>query len=547
MKQKMVESSVIEKAARAALLDSVFLSGVKLVEKIVVRIKANFDTACWSFSNNAHNIYIGDSIFDKEMVKPETITDAVLRSGYVNSLFMHEFSHGLYTIKDLDKIQAALNVIKCPFGLYNLFEDCWIENKFRLDTGLKFEWLKFESFSVSYDPHDILFGIIQTEGDVTRVFEEVRALAKSPSIKDDVSSLKIKFKFIFDKIIAGESLESATELAIVEISKFHKRILGASKSEDQVVILRDWISVFGAPPESCGYGRNDMPFSIKLRDPDAKEKFDADCIPVYMAGIGSEGADGGKKGKGLNIASIDDFELIEATCIDNQVAKKGDVLDEYAHDVDLELATEVANKFSKFFEEFDRKTYSSDPSSRMSAKRMLVGKNPYRRTEKSSKRVKKIFVIADCSGSMSSTIHNLRTFVSALSLLAFAKKIEGHVAVSGLDYGNVSVHETFKLPMTPSQIERIGASFGGEGLEGTMRENLALLKEADNVLVYTDGNITDHPINKAYFRSRAVSTWGLYVGDYASDSVIKSLDRYFDKSLVRKSLVELIDAILVQI
>ena len=136
-----------------------------------------------------------------------------------------------------------------------------------------------------------------------------------------------------------------------------------------------------------------------------------------------------------------------------------------------------------------------------------------------------------------------RLLVAALSVLAAKGKVSGHVALSAVS-GDKAIWQTFKLPMTMDQISHIQGWAGAEGLEGTLKGNLKLAREADLVLVYTDGSICDVPINKSDFHKYGIYTWGVYVGN---KDCFDELNKYFDKALIRQSTEDLVDAMLVQI
>ncbi len=155
--------------------------GVLSMDKHFIYVKPGFDTACWhySFKDEAHKICIGDGIFDR------------ISMGYTNyqkivdSYFIHEAAHSIYTCKNLVELQKKLKEEKLSFRLFNLFEDAKIEHKIRENFGYNFNWTDFED--ISPDTPDekattTLFKIIQTEDreyfDVPYYEKEVKEMFK---------------------------------------------------------------------------------------------------------------------------------------------------------------------------------------------------------------------------------------------------------------------------------------------------------------------------------------------------------------------------------
>jgi len=87
-------------------------------EKYDIRMRRNFDTACWSFVP-PHLIFVGDQIFKNCTAKPKAY--------YAESYLVHEVGHSLFTERDLKAVNLALGASAIPFKLLNLAEDARIE------------------------------------------------------------------------------------------------------------------------------------------------------------------------------------------------------------------------------------------------------------------------------------------------------------------------------------------------------------------------------------------------------------------------------------
>ncbi len=72
-----------------------------------------------------------------------------------------------------------------------------------------------------------------------------------------------------------------------------------------------------------------------------------------------------------------------------------------------------------------------------------------------------------------------------------------------------------------------------------MTEHVKELAKADLNICLSDGHITDSPINKEFYESKNIKVYGMYVGDYKSESANK-LKKWFQVGLVRSSVTELV-------
>ncbi|MDO9179162.1 MAG: hypothetical protein Q7U16_12725 [Agitococcus sp.] len=112
-------------------------------EPFIVRMKPQFNTACWSWLP-PHTIYIGEKCLGrakKGLKKPMVLA-------YLQAFLTHEVSHLRWTDKDLSRINVLLASSGIPFSLWNLFEDARIEHRERQRSGKKFNWNEYENISV---------------------------------------------------------------------------------------------------------------------------------------------------------------------------------------------------------------------------------------------------------------------------------------------------------------------------------------------------------------------------------------------------------------
>jgi len=150
----------------------------------------------------------------------------------------------------------------------------------------------------------------------------------------------------------------------------------------------------------------------------------------------------------------------------------------------------------------------------------------------------KIVIIMDCSGSMSheskgiSPISEGRHFVAVLNEMAKRRRVEAILALSKVK-GATAWCQAIRLPMPDKDILRITADGDGEGLAMALERLAPAIRDADMPALYTDGNITDVPIDKQKLHRKGVHLYGLYVGP---DSRSPNLRTHTDYPITADSL-----------
>ena len=466
-----------------------------LAEQYGLYVKPNFDTACWMYAP-PHRIFVGDKVL-KRLKAPLTDERKV---EYLKKYLWHEYAHACLTERDFERTNKELKRIKAPFGVYNRFEDIRIEHHARQRwDDFKFEWSLYEDLSPvlgssARDADGILFLLTQLEGDVLAV----RKLVKDQTLFDEV------LPFYRDACLCR------TSLALMPV-------------------IERWIRKFPmAVHEQASGGMQDMSVSMQLA-------LVPGALDAFMADVQAEGDDDDQEDA--------QFSLYDPRTDESREAGTGQVLGKKPHrihDADVKSVTDLlANLYAPRLVSVSTET----PTKRLSARHDIMGRGPYRRKELHSKRRKKIVAVIDCSGSMSGLhIAAARVLVASLSDLAEAGAVEGYVILSMVGEKG-PVWERFTLPMSREAIQRIIAPGGAEGLAPTLDANRQLASEADLLLVFTDGNITDKPLDKQWLHTLGVFTIGAYVG--SSPEAVASLQRYFDRVLVRTSITDLVRDLIV--
>jgi hypothetical protein len=547
------EEAFFDQAIRAAQMESMFFPKT-LDERQNVRLKPKFNTACWAFLP-PHNTFIGTELFEKSMVKLGL--SSALQEKYIANHFHHENGHAHYTIRDMNRLKGELKAIDAPFQLYNLFEDAFMEEAYRQEMGYQFEWLTMETMALSKRPESLLFALIQSEGKPAPVLECVNSW-----VPEDTGT-KATAKAI------GLARESLNEL-FATVLVYYRKICAVKESLQLMPLLKKWLDEFGRPPvqkpdegDGSGSGKGkpgspgegsgpakgapnpgeaggmaDLEHSAKLMtDPEYRKAFEKDAVRI---GIAHTTADD-------DIPETAERPDDEAVADDNfsPFSAQGKVLTDKSTPTDMPRAAVLAKKLSKLFQDKVRKVSTMEPQKRISMRHVMSGRVPYQRKDIQSKRRRKVFFVMDCSASMAQgnqfPLREGKVLITALSLLARRGFVSGYIALSAVNEGK-SMWEVFKLPLAQEVIDRIQAYAGAEGLEGTLSSNMDLVKDSDYVLVYTDADICDKPIDKENLHLHGVQTWGLYAG--SDIRAQRRLLKYFDKAVQRDDAEGLVDAIL---
>lgn len=505
-------------ALRAAVRESLSLP-VSLNEAQDVRVKPNFETACWSFQP-PHRIFVGNKLFNKPNIRKGLSIEQQDR--YVRNHYHHEQAHGLYTERSMPRIQKALTAIRAPFQVYNLFEDGYIEDRYRREAEYRFSWLSFEELFFQDRAESLLFALIQAEGDRDLVAAELD-LWTPPLAPGELPCFPTTE-------VAEPPRRVALRAMFERVCWYYGKIVAVKSSMMLMPLLNLWLDEFGRPPENKGGGGGlqDMQLSIELgTNAQAMADFDADTLPLVQSNRPREPQTADRNHK----AERQSADLLEAKSTGS---------------LDKHRVTRVANQLARLFKRHPLKTRSSVPSAKISARHYSLGLPAFIRKEDVTKKVRTIYLEVDCSGSMRGEhMREGRILIAALSELAAKGAVKGHVVLSGILPGGVAGWQAFALPLADEVIERIEGKFGAEGLEYTLQANQALAKAADFAFVYTDANICDKPVDKSAWHAKGLFTWGLYVGTN-SPEIVESMLEYFDKAVVRSSAEELVAAVLLQ-
>jgi hypothetical protein len=458
--------------------DDVLTEGYRL-RFIPVRMNAkSFDTACWCYlpKEKAHLITFGERLADK--LERGSLDD------YSLAYYHHEVEHSFSTERDLVALSKDLKDAGILFKMFNLAEDARIEALARARWGRPFNWLSFEKQEIGHAPHELLFNIIQADGDCT----SVKSLIADPGVKAKT------FPFV---------------------ENFYRRFIAAPSSRALIPILKDWIDKGGAQPEDdpcC-----DLAVAAAVQAGEIKlDGIDCD----------HEGDEGGGPTPPVETGSY-------------TISESGnhDFLAEGQHtDLNPDIVDFLAAAMKKAFKGGMRKVSTCQPSKRMNLRALVRGSELiYRRkVNLADGRRRRVRIFFDCSGSMNSCKKAGLHLMGALSALAQSGVIEAKLILTKAN-GRKAVHQVFALPMPLDAIAQIPTNGGAECFDAAMKKTAKILEPGDLVLAFTDGNINDEKIERAYWRRRGVFSIGLYVGE----DLTEVLHQWFDAALCRERVEDL--------
>jgi hypothetical protein len=509
----------LREAVRKASHELIFEGVLDKKNKYSFRINKS-RTACWSF-RPPHNIYIGDRCLNTTFC--ETAED---KSYYVESLVIHEVGHSLFTERDMRSFQTALRKADVSFDLFNLFEDARIERLMKEKMGGRpFRWKELDYDKDGYTK-------VKSGRGITVIGED-------PSSNLVMSGGKTPWNRFY-KFIACEG-DAEDE----EIKPFYERCLKAESSWEIIPICKEFLEKFPDAAKERGNGgghsgsggsggsyfpqENDLSESIRLAlDEDAADEAERDSEEV----AGSNNSEGDQKNRGGGIVSAEDhgvplkqfssFNFSSLRC---------------RHEFNFSLVGKITRKLEQLFEDRTSWASSAVPSKRINVRGLARGDshNPYRKKEITRPGERTLALVIDCSGSMIGTpMENAGVMASAMSLLAKRSRLNGWLILSSDDG-----YQTFRLPVPDAAIaDHFRSSGGGEGLANTFMATSRLLRQCDQVIVITDGMLTDGAIDKTPLHRAGIQTIGLYVGETYK---AKRLDLWFDKTIVRETLMGAVD------
>jgi len=554
----------------------------------LLQIRKNFNTASWNteFKNGktVNVITIGEQALDMA-------NDYGSKERLVVNFLYHEFGHSRFTSNNLASIVESLKKIYADFQLFNIFEDCRMENLTVEMTNHRFNWFNY------VEPK--FMGLSMTEPESLLLASKNGEIARSQDNYEIVKDAYLK-AFHEKRVEEGDERTEieieveAEELAERVMGYYYPKILKAKTSTALLPIIKEWLDEF--------YDSNELKRKQEQEER-FKEMMEELIKRMLEAGIESAGQPNGDEdgsgseedgeseleGKSGNscLKSFDDLES-ESGIIKKPKADTSDIVEVIGELTKIESGEsgesgngkKEENKFGagnkKFHEEHDtytikefstnfnmlredykddtlynrplaqkltmafervlvnptRKVSTSRPSKRLSMRGLMMGsENIYKRKEEIVKSAKDISLVVDCSGSMWHAMREMRIVIAIINNLSMKGKVKGHIILS-----STSGCQTLKMPIVDKDIDKIIGYWGGEGLEMTFKHTMPLLKKSEKVFVLTDGDLTDGSIDRKFLAQNNVKPIGLYIGEEA-----KNLSKWFDVFINRANAKATVD------
>jgi hypothetical protein len=468
-------------------------------------------TGCWRYDHAAkrHIISISPGAFD--VIADKGVTRG--QTELYKNIYEHEAAHSLYTTKHLKSLGTTLKDMQIPWRLMNLFEDIRIERIWWAHQRKRkhWRWTRWSKHPIdvaTVTPTMLLFRF--KSGDVGRSLPKaLKAYSGIPFFG--------KVWGYFTRITALSRVKNTTL--------------------DLVPILMDWLKDFPETGDDTiegegGDGTGDLEEAIEREGGKAEDiKGGLPRAPVHDPGRATP---------------------TPASETDEGEAPKSLVRNEPV------VARRIARMLASAFRSFGpTKAPTSNSSKRINIKGLLRGdwSMPFIGKTIADNGAPHVTLIFDGSGSMSAHRAYIerecktecragdagRILVRALSELASKGLITGEVYLSTA-YG-----VTAKLSLPVKKVKDFALLWGystAEGIGLVLKPGspsfAAITARSKLAIIYTDGDITDDPLDRRALKSKGLYTLGICCSSRDASAELK---QHFDSFISRDSLFGLSDAL----
>lgn len=504
--------AILMDAVRQGILESA-MSENPFPEKVRWALKPKFNTACWSFQDPTHQIYLGEGCLRN--ARPHLTRDELV--DYALAYIRHERDgHGRYTIRTMKEIKHLLRPLPgvrttpIPFPLFNLFADARIEHLIRVVDGTPLGWRRFEEKANKVMPSasGAFFLLIQAE-------------------TEDAAPA--------DEWLEFEAKEKPERLE--RVMHYYKRVIACETEWDLRPIMLEWLEEFAeeSSPDNqkqSGLGDSELQQGYQLGE-------DANAAAAFNSDTESLSEEPNQPSKSL--------ERGEENSKSSRDGGTGELLHSSRAILDEHRIKALVGALRKAFVGPSRTRDTDEPGPGLALHNLLPGGDatvPFCEKKRRGRAKRKVAIVLDCSGSMGSENTDPmgygRELVAALSDLARSGLVSGWVMLTAV-VGGAARWERFKLPMTRNDICRMQGFAGAEGIAHALESNVTTFRQAHRVFLYSDGCITDRQPNKQYLRTQGVEVIGLYCGE--ADAA-EDLAKHVKRCIVRKTPEDLALAML---
>jgi len=528
------------------------------------------NTGCWRYDDvtGRHVIRMSPLAYDT------IVTDKTKRvqvPELFRNVYEHEAAHSLYTTRDLKGFGEKLKAEKIPWRLFNLFEDCRIEQEWiRRQRRFKaFNWLRWDKHPEPLDLPRVSATMLLYRFKVNGI-KNSRSRIRLPREMPDTFG-KLPF---YPKVQA-----------------YFWEIIQTKTSDDLIPIMIRWLKDFPSTgddtiEEEGGLGTGDVSEAIK----EATGKAPTNVVASDKKGNGASAETRGEKmgsGEGGKSAGEESGKAIEGGGGEGYGAVAEIESKPFAGETppiepaELEefmLAHRLAGMLDTAFRsKGDGRETTSNPSKKLNVRGILRGDwlRPYIGKAPSERGKPHISLVFDCSGSMSNLAYidrertkSSRADTAGRVLLRALNVLAKKGRITGIAYASSAggVRERVVLPVKDTTVfkkfhgwsdhEGIGYTLDPKskqydpreaGLLSTAHHRSAfneIVSKSRLCLVYTDGAITDLPVKREPLKARGLYTLGVCCA--AADRT-SALRKHFDGFVSRESLWGVADALVRQL
>ena len=459
--------------------------------RVRAQVLKDLETARWFFDGN-HQIEVGQE--SDCMVNPDTIKKPNKLHGFLKSLLWHECAHGRYSKDDrlpIPVLGKRLQDEGCPFYVFNVTEDCYIERMEQVRTGDRFGWKNYIR-SIPTDTGDPCQYLLTLKFNEAKTWKSWTQQApkwkgvKEVTFRNQKKNTTYVLKWFYDFLtISALDLETRLSLTI----EFYKVF------KDQIRRDHSGIGDVGWYDDSIG----------GMRDPDAPKRHNLNNNP-----------------KGTYSKHNDmDWDL-------------------WPYKSSLEKGTELRNRICGSMTSIScnkriARGRSASTGSKIRIQSAITGSgNPFMGTVK-RKMKRKLFVVVDMSGSMAVPLRHLGgiEFVSALRLLDEKGVADVQIVFTSEDM----IGDMSKVPS--DDLMKASTSPHRESMQSCLVRYRSCMEDADTAVIFTDAAITDDKTDFDKFRGK-VDLIGCCLRDKSkSFDYAQSMKRWFSTIVVSDNPIQL--------
>tara|TARA_R100001126_G_scaffold32374_1_gene18146 strand:- start:20702 stop:22228 length:1527 start_codon:yes stop_codon:yes gene_type:complete len=458
------------------------------------QVVEDLDTASWTFDCE-HKIAVGQQI--DGMINPDTAKKGLKLHKFIKSLIWHECAHGRHTLDNSFSISVLAKELQdkgCPFYVFNVTEDCYIEAKEQQRTGDRFGWKNYLR-SIPTDTADPCQYLLTLKFNEAKTWKSWRQQApkwngvKEVTFRNHKKNTTYVLKWFYDMLTLTAAIDLETRLSLtLEFYEVFK---------DQIQPVNTRKGDVGWYDDSIG----------GIQDPDSVQRHNLNNNP------------NGTYSKPNDM----DWDLWPFK-------------DGPASDYVKKTRDRICNSMTSIAANHRlARARSASTGSRIRIQSAMTGSgNPFLSVVK-RKTKRKLFVVVDMSGSMSIPLQFLGgiEFVSALRLLDEKGIADVDIVFTSEDMigdmSNVSSKEILRARPSPNR----------EAMQSCLVRYRSRMENADTAIVFTDAAITDSTTDFEKFRGK-VDLIGCCLRDKnKANDYAKSMQRWFKTIVVSENPIQL--------